>query len=224
MGCFVLLTTMRLKRKDDVEKHKEREHERLDESDEQLESDERKHEARNEQQRGKDGENDLAAPDVAPESERQRKDAEQLAEEFDRTDEDEHHDADERPLLERGEVDPAREVAEPVLLDARPLVPDESRQGEAEVGVVVGGRRVEQLDLPDEGDDAEPVREEGEQEESPEERQEAHDRGTAGVLHEVDERLDDELDEPLEAPRYFADGARGGHAEGDQHRHHEPSG
>src|SRR5258705_9160951 len=169
MGCFVLLTTVRLERKDDVEQHEEREHERLDESDEQLEGNEDIREAGNEQQGRENGENDLATPDVAPESERQREDAEELAEEFDRTDEDEHDDADERSLFERREVEPAREVAEPVLLDAGPLVPDEARQGEAEVGVVVSGRRGEQLDLADERDDPEPVRDEGEQEERPEE-------------------------------------------------------
>src|SRR5678816_3393269 len=109
MGRFVLLTTVRLERKDDVEQHEEREHECLDEADEELETDEWKHEAGNEQERREDGENDLAAPDVAPESERQRKDAEQLAKELDRTDEDEHDDADERSLFERGEVDPTRE-------------------------------------------------------------------------------------------------------------------
>src|SRR3981081_4693844 len=194
MGCFVLLTTVRLERKDDVEQHEEREHERLDESDEQLEGSEQKHGAGNEQERRQNGENDLAAPDVAPESERQLNDAEELAEEFDRTDEHEHDHADEWSLLERREVDPTREVAEPVLLDAGPLVPDEARKGEAAGGVIVGGRRVEQLNLADERDEMEPVRDKGEQEERPEQRQEAHDRRTAVVLHEVDKRLDDELD------------------------------
>src|SRR5512141_2137994 len=108
---LVLLTTVRLERKDDVQEHEEREYERLDESDEQLEPDERKHEAGNEEQRGKDGEHDLAAPDVAPETKGQREDAEELAEELDGTDEDEHHHADERPLFERRDVDPTSEVA-----------------------------------------------------------------------------------------------------------------
>src|SRR6267142_3255422 len=135
---LMLLTTVRLERKNDVEQHEECEHERLDESDEELEADERKHEAWDEQERGEHGQDDLAAPDVAPDSERQGEDAEQLAEEFDRADEDEHDDTDEGSLFERGDVDPAREVAEPVLLDAGPLVPDESGQGETEIRVVVG--------------------------------------------------------------------------------------
>ena len=81
---LVLFTTVRLERKDDVEEHEEREYERLDEADEELEGDEREDEARYEQERGEDGKHDLAAPDVAPESEGEREDPEQLAEELDR--------------------------------------------------------------------------------------------------------------------------------------------
>src|SRR2546427_10720928 len=143
----VLFPTVRLERKDDVEEHEEREDERLDEADEQLKADEWKDEARDEEQRGQHRQHDLAAPDVAPEPERQGEDPEQLAEEFDRADEDEHHDADERALLERRKVDPACEVAQAVLLDAGPLVPDEAGEREAEAGAVVGRRRVQELDL-----------------------------------------------------------------------------
>src|SRR5438552_10846573 len=66
VGCFeldrvclgmrrVLLAAVRLEREDDVEEHEEREYECLDEADEQLESDEWEHEARNEEQRGQHG-------------------------------------------------------------------------------------------------------------------------------------------------------------------------
>src|SRR6266545_372659 len=219
---LVRLTAVRLERQDDVEQHEEREYEGLDEADEQLEPDERKHEARDEQQRGKNGEHDLAAPDVAPESERQRQDPEQLAEELDRPDEDEHHDADQWPLFERREVDPAGEVAEPVLLDPGPLIPDKAGEREAEVGVVVGCRRVQQLDLAHERHHRQPIAEQREQEERTEQRKEAHDGRAAGVLHEVNEALNDELDESLEASGHFADGARRDDPDRDEHDHDEP--
>src|SRR6266850_1185963 len=138
-GMLFVLSTVRLERKDDVEEHEEREHERLNEADEQLEPEEREHEARYEEQRGKHGQHDLAAPDVAPETERQGEDAEELREELDESDEDHHH-SDERAVPEAREVDPTREIADAVLADARGLVPDESGEREAEVGVVVGGR------------------------------------------------------------------------------------
>src|SRR5687768_13416269 len=120
---FVLFTTVRLKRKDDVEEHEEREHECLDEADEQLEPDEWEHEARQEQQRREHSENDLAAPHVAPEPERQCEDAEQLAEKLDDADED-HDDTYENAFVERREVEPPREVREAVLPDASGLIPD----------------------------------------------------------------------------------------------------
>src|SRR5688572_10504963 len=125
--CLVLLTTVRLERKDDVEEDEEREYERLDEADEELEPHEGKHEARQEQKRGEHGEHDLAAPDIAPESKGQREDAKELAEELDYADED-HDEANERPFFERREVEPAREVRRAVLPDAGRLVPDEARQ------------------------------------------------------------------------------------------------
>src|SRR3990170_5285132 len=128
---LVLFATVRLERKDDVEEHEEREHERLDEADEQLEPHEREHEARQEEERREHGEHDLAAPHVAPETKRQRENSEQLAEELDRADEDEHHGTNEGSLLERGEVDPAREVRPAVLADACRLIPDESGEGES---------------------------------------------------------------------------------------------
>src|SRR3990170_1327754 len=128
---LVLLTTVRFQRKDDVKEDEEREYECLDEADEQLEPDEREHETRQEQKRGEHGEHDLAAPDIAPESKGQGEDAKELAEELDDADED-HDEANERSFLERREVDPAREVRQAVLPDARGLVPDEAGQGETE--------------------------------------------------------------------------------------------
>src|SRR5882672_3687908 len=172
---LVLFPTVRFQRKDDVEQHEEREYERLDEADEELERDEWQHEAWDEQERGQHREHDLAAPDVAPKAQCQREDSEKLAEQFDRSDEDEHHTADERSFLERREVDPTSEVAKAVLPNTGGLVPDESGKRETEVGVVVGRRCVQQLDLTDERDAPQPVRDEREQEERPKQRQVAHD-------------------------------------------------
>src|SRR5687767_3500307 len=200
----VLFTTMRLERKDDVKEYKEREHERLDEADEQLEPHEREHEARQEEERGEHGKHDLAAPHIAPKTKREREDPEQLAEELDRSDEDEHHRTNEGSLLERGEVDPAREVRPAVLTDAGRLIPDEPGEGETEVGVVVRGGHVQQLDLPDERDEEQPVADEGEQEQRPEEGQVPDHARTARIFHEAHQTLDDDLDEALEAARDLA--------------------
>src|SRR5688500_18309133 len=158
---LVLFTTVRFERQDDVEEHKEREYERLDEADEQLEPHERKHEARQEEERREHGEHDLAAPHVAPESERQCEDAEELAEELDDADEN-HDDTHEHALVEGREVEPPREVRKAVLPNARGLVPDEAGEGETKVGVVVRRRNVQQPDLPDERYEEQPVAEEGE--------------------------------------------------------------
>ena len=133
-------------------------------------------EARYEEKGRQDREHDLAAPDVAPESKGQREDAEELAEELDDADND-HHAAHEHAFAESGEVEPAGEVADSVLPDARGLVPDEAGQRESEVGVVIGGRRVEQLDLADERDDRKPVAEQREQKERAEEREESDHSG-----------------------------------------------
>src|SRR5687768_13338275 len=167
---LVLLTTMRFERKDDVEEHQEREYERLDKADEQLESHRNEREARQEEERREHGEHDLAAPHVAPESERQCEDAEELAEELDDADED-HDDTHEHALVERREVEPPREIRKAVLPNARRLIPDEAGERETEVGVVVRRRNVQQPDLPDQRDDEQPVAEECEQEQGPEEWQ-----------------------------------------------------
>src|SRR2546426_6644521 len=139
---FVLLAAVRLKRKDDVQEHQEREHECLNEPDEKLQADEGEREARDEEKRGENRKHDLPAPDVPPESKGQREDAEELAEELDDPDED-HDTADEGTVPETGEVEPAREVPDPVLAYASGLIPGKAGQSHAEVGVVVGGRRVQ---------------------------------------------------------------------------------
>src|SRR6266850_74600 len=112
---------MRFERKDDVQEHEEREDERLNETYEQLKTDEGENEARHEQQCGEDGQDDLPAPDVPPKSKREREDPEELARELDRADEDEHDTAHEWTLFERREVDPAGEITDPVLARAAGL-------------------------------------------------------------------------------------------------------
>src|SRR5687768_2719324 len=218
---LVLLTTMRFERKDDVEEHKEREYERLDEADEQLEPHERKHEARQEEERREHGEHDLAAPHVAPESERQCEDAEELAEELDDADED-HDDAHEHALVERREIEPPREVRKSVLPDARRLIPDEPGEGESKVGVIVRRRNVQQPDLSNERNEEQPVAEECEQEQGPEERQVPDYAWATRILHEVDQELHHQLDQALETTGHFAHRARGHEAEYDEDPHHDP--
>ena len=93
LGRFVLLPAVRFERKDDVQEHEEREHERLNEADEELEADERQDQTGNEQQSGEDSENDLAALDVPPESQGEREYPKELTEELDDANED-HHAAD----------------------------------------------------------------------------------------------------------------------------------
>src|SRR5438874_3147635 len=203
----VLLLAVRLERKDDVEENEEREDERLNEADEKLEPDERKHQARNEEQRREHREHDLAAPDVAPKTKGEREDPEELREELDDPDDD-HHAADENTLAERREVEPAREVGEAVLADAGCLVPDEPGQGHRQIGVVVGGRHVQKLDLADEGDHEKPVAEEREEEERPEEREVADDAIATCLTHEIAERLDHELEQVLKTAWPFAQARR----------------
>src|SRR6266850_544867 len=83
---------------------------------------------------------------------------------------------------------------------------------------------MEELDLPDERHDAEPVGQQREEEQRAEERQEANDLGAARVPHEVDEELDDQLEEALQAARHRADGATREGAEHDENEHHQPGG
>src|SRR5207247_2896577 len=199
---------VRFKRKDDVEENEEREHECLDEPDEELQPDEREGEARDKEQSGEHREHDLAAPDVSPESKGKRQDAEELAEELDDADED-HDDPDERTFPEAGEIEPANEVTETVLAYPGGLIPGEPGECHAEVGVVVGGWRMQELDLADERYDREPVAEEREQEERPEERQEPNNPWAAGLAHEIDEPLHDELERALQTAGLFAQARRG---------------
>src|SRR6266850_1123510 len=215
---------MRFERKDDVQEHEEREDERLNETYEQLKTDEGENEARHEQQFGEDGQDDLPAPDVPPKSKREREDPEELARELDRADEDEHDTAHERTLFERREVDPAGEITDPVLTNAGRLVPGEARQRETEIGVVVGGRRVEKLDLTHEGHDEQPVAEESEEKEAAEERKKANDSRAARLTHEVGQRLDNELEQILKTPGLLAQPRRRDDREDDKNCHDDPRG
>src|SRR5258708_6799044 len=126
-------------REHEVHEHQEGEHEALHQPDEHLEPDEREREPRHEEQRAHDGEHDLAAEDVAPETERQREHPEDLAEELDEPDKDEDG-ADERTVLEAAEVEPPLQVAEAEVAEALALVRDPRHERHRERDVVVGGR------------------------------------------------------------------------------------
>src|SRR5438309_11974040 len=83
---------------------------------------------------------------------------------------------------------------------------------------------MQELDLPDERDDREPVTEQGEQEERPEERQEPNNSWAAGLAHEIDEPLHDELEQALKTAGLFAQARRRQYPDEDEHGHHDPRG
>src|SRR5688572_10412420 len=121
---LLVMLAVTFEREHEVHEDEQAENEALHEADEDLEAGEGDREARQEEQPAHDDEHDLAAEHVAPEPERERGHAEELAEELDEADE--HEDEpDEHALLEATEVEPARGVAEAVLAEAIGLVGDE---------------------------------------------------------------------------------------------------
>src|SRR2546427_8133746 len=178
---------------------------------EDFEPDEWESEPRYEEERAHDDEHDLATEHVPPETERQREDPEELAGELDEPDEQEdraQHELEATLLREPGEVEPALQIAQAVLSKPLGLVKHERDDRQAEVRVVVGGRRVEPLDLSDERHDGKPVRGDEEDQERAEDRQIPQDARTADAFDEVREALNEQLDEVLKAVRPVAHRAR----------------
>src|SRR6267143_5046921 len=81
---------------------------------------------------------------------------------------------------------------------------------------------MEQLDLPDERHDREPIREQREQEEGAEEREVLDHRGSTGLAHEVGEALDEDLEEALKTAGLLRKTRRREDREEYEHGHHEP--
>src|SRR5438093_1827399 len=224
---------VRFDREDDVHEHEDGEQQSLDEPDQELEPDEGECERGDDEERRHHGDRDLAAEDVAPETERQREHAEELGEELDRADDDHdraHHELHRAGLTEPAEVEEAAEVAEAVLADALPLVDDERGHRKTRIDVVVGRRRAERLDvtaveverLADERHQTEVVREQDEEEDRPEERHVAKALLTSDPLDEVRETLHHQLHEVLPGARLLAQVTREQERADDEDRDDDP--
>ena len=157
-------------------------------------------------------EGDLAAVDVAEESEGERDRLDELEHELDETDE-QRDDAGADAVLELVEREELAGIAlEAELAEALRLEDHERQQGEAQGDVEVARRCPEPLDAADARDQADPVGEQDEQEERGEQRHVRAAGGPGDAESEIAERLVERLEHVLEPVRLLAQAA--GHDDG----------
>src|SRR4051812_24223101 len=184
---------MALDGEDDEDEREHAEDERLDRVEHQLEREEQDGNE-GDRQRGDDAERDLAAVDVAEESERERDRLDELEHQLDEA----HEQGDDAGADALPELVQREELAE-VTADAELPEPEELEDREAherhpDGDVDVARWRAQLIDLADRGHEADPVVEDDEQEGAEEDRQVR----PCGLARDPDPEVAEELVEPLE--------------------------